>query len=86
MSTPVRSALAEAVGDRIAPADLDRIAVEVERLIAEERARCARRCRDRADLWRNTAAARSTISAAVAEARARANEAQYLADLLELGR
>lgn len=50
-----------------------------------ERARCVAICRRRAELWRNTASARSSIPAARQEAQARANEAAYLADLLESG-
>ncbi len=57
----------------------------IEDLVQRERDRCVAICRRRAQLWRNTAAARSSISAAQEEARARANEAAYLADLLESG-
>ncbi len=53
--------------------------------ILRERDRCVTICRRRAELWRNTAAARSSIATARAEAQARANEAAYLADLLERG-
>lgn len=42
-------------------------------------------CRRRAELWRKTIKARSSIASAREEARARANEATYLADLLESG-
>lgn len=42
-------------------------------------------CRRRAELWRKTITARSSIASAREEARARANEATYLADLLESG-
>ena len=38
-------------------------------------------CRQRAHLWRTTAAASSGPATAQEEARARANEAEYLADL-----
>jgi len=50
-----------------------------------ERERCVRICQRRAALWRKTSAARSTLVAAREEARARANEAAYLADLLASG-
>ena len=50
-----------------------------------ERERCVAICRRRAELWRNTSGARSSIAAAREEAKARANEAAYLADLLESG-
>lgn len=59
---------------------LDKIAELVER----ERERCVGLCRARAEVWRNTTAAKSSIAAAREEARARANEASYLADLLAL--
>lgn len=55
----------------------------VESEVTRERARCAALCRDRAALWRRTPAASSEIALAREEARARANEAAYLADLLE---
>jgi hypothetical protein len=53
--------------------------------VLRERQRCVAICRRRAELWRNTTAARSSVVAAQQEARARANEAAYLADLLESG-
>lgn len=53
--------------------------------VQRERARCVAICRRRAELWRKTSEARSTIASAQQEARARANEAAYLADLLESG-
>ena len=54
--------------------------------VRRERARCAAICRRRAELWQTTMAAKSGILQAEAEARARANEATYLADLIESGR
>lgn len=56
----------------------------IEEQIEFERARCVCICRSRADLWRRTAA-RSSIASARDEARARANEASYFADLLASG-
>lgn len=53
--------------------------------VRRERARCVAICRRRAELWSTTLAASSSISAAREEARARANEATYIADLLESG-
>jgi quinol monooxygenase YgiN len=50
-----------------------------------ERERSVAICRRRAQLWSTTLAARSGIAAAQDEARARANEATYLADLIESG-
>lgn len=67
----LRQRLAERLGQRIRDA--------VER----ERQRCVEACRHRAELWRRTRAAKSTVDRTREEARARANEAQYLADWLE---
>lgn len=53
--------------------------------VQRERERCVAICRRRAALWRNTSGARSSIAVAREEAKARANEAAYLADLLESG-
>lgn len=51
--------------------------------VERERRRCVETCRYRAALWRRTSAAESTVDRTREEARARANEAQYLADWLE---
>ena len=83
MSDPARSLILETVGDRVSPSDVDALARAVAQLVTEERRRCAKLCRDRMDLWRNTALAKSDLPSAVAEARARANEAQYIADAIE---
>jgi hypothetical protein len=56
-----------------------------EEAILIERQRCADICRRRVELWRNTELARSGIPSAEQEARARANEAAYLADWIESG-
>ena len=56
-----------------------------EELVERERRRCVALCRRRAELWRRTLAARSPVAAAREEARARAHEAEYLADLLATG-
>ena len=53
--------------------------------VRRERARCAALCRRRAELWTHTLAARGEVAIAREEARARANEATYLADLIESG-
>ncbi|HSD72145.1 MAG TPA: hypothetical protein VLE54_05110 [Thermoanaerobaculia bacterium] len=50
-----------------------------------ERRRCVEICRRRAELWRKTSFSSSSIASVREEARARANEATYLADLLESG-
>lgn len=49
-----------------------------------ERARCVSICRRRAELWLKRVAANAP-AAVLQEAQARANEAAYLADLLESG-
>ena len=56
-----------------------------EELIQRERERCVGICRRRAELWRTTSSARSSVESVREEARARANEAAYLADLLASG-
>jgi hypothetical protein len=56
----------------------------MEKPVQVERERCVAICRSRAELWRRTAS-RATVAAAREEARARANEASYLADLIESG-
>jgi hypothetical protein len=48
--------------------------------VAAERSRCRILCKRRAELWRNTRGAASPLGAE--EARSRANEADYLADLI----
>jgi hypothetical protein len=53
--------------------------------VRAERERCVRICRRRAELWRKTSIARNGPAAAREEARARANEATYLADLIDSG-
>lgn len=53
--------------------------------VLRERERCVDICRRRAALWRKTSAAKSGLAGAREEARARANEATYLADLLASG-
>jgi hypothetical protein len=61
------------------------VGVLIEEHVQGERERCVEVCRRRARLWRTTAAARSGAAATRDEARARGNEARYLADLLESG-
>jgi hypothetical protein len=61
------------------------IGVLIEDHVQGERERCVGICRRRAKVWRSTSAARGTVASARAEARARANEALYLADLIESG-
>ncbi len=52
--------------------------------VRRERERCVSICRRRAAMW-DRAATRNPPAGALGEARARANEAAYLADLLESG-
>lgn len=59
----------------------DRIQIAMGAARKEERDRCVALCRTRVELWRTTAE-RATVPIAREEARARANEAAYLADLL----
>jgi hypothetical protein len=56
----------------------------MERGIRLERDRCVSICRRRAELWRQMTT-HHPVGAALEEAQARANEAAYLADLLESG-
>jgi len=52
---------------------------------SRERDRCIAICRRRAVLWRKTGMAHGIVASAREEARARANEAAYLADLIASG-
>lgn len=81
-----------AIGDLIAHLDVKgqdavlRRVVELVRASARaEREHCTQLCRHRADVWSGTLAATSAVPQARDEARARANEARYLADLIETG-
>ncbi len=83
-----RTALQELLAE-VPVAIRKRIVREVETALEEqkqlERDRCVRLCKHRASLWRNTSASRSSLESARDEARARANEAAYLADVLASG-
>jgi hypothetical protein len=74
----------------IPPETSDRLIRQVGQLLEEqiekERERCATECRRRSDLWRHTTQSGIEASPGREEARARANEALYLADLLASGR
>lgn len=59
--------------------------MEINEHARRERERCVQICRRRAALWRKTSAVRSMPAGARDEARGRANEAAYLADLLDSG-
>ena len=57
----------------------------IEEAVQEERVRCASLCRAREELWRTTSGASPAApELSREEARARANEAVYLADLIEM--
>jgi hypothetical protein len=75
---------------RDVPGELRNRVVDAVRSLIEgerqhERERFVAVCQRRAELWRRTTASRSPIALAREEARARANEALYLADLLRSG-
>ena len=82
----LEAALADINLDQLSrPQGLALLADLVSEQIAAERDRCSGLCRERAATWRHTSLASSTIAAAREEARARANEATYLADLIDFG-
>jgi len=58
---------------------LEAIANLIAKQVAAERTRCRTLCEQRAELWRNTEGGKSPLAQ---EARFRANEAIYIADLL----
>jgi hypothetical protein len=61
------------------PILLESIANLVSKHVAAERTRCREPCEQRAESWRNTEGGKTPLAQ---EARFRANEAIYLADLL----
>ena len=61
------------------PILLEAIANLISKHVAAERSRCREVCEQRAELWRNTEGAKTPLAQ---EARCRANEAIYIADLL----
>ena len=64
---------------------IEQLAELLHQTLHAERTRCVNLCRARAALWRTTGMARSdSPTSAAVEARARANEAEYLADALEI--
>jgi hypothetical protein len=82
--TTLRELLAEVASD-VRRRVFQEIGVLVEENVHEQRERCVELCRRRAELWRRTSAAKSAVAVPHEEARARANEARYLADLIESG-
>jgi hypothetical protein len=77
------SATIGSLGSDARHALVTRLARIVEAEVKAERDQCIQICRGRAELWSGTFAATSPIDSAREEARARANEATCLADLLE---
>jgi hypothetical protein len=69
-----------AVPPAMRPTITEAIARFAAKYVAAERSRCRILCKRRAELWRNTRGAASPLGAE--EARSRANEADYLADLI----
>jgi hypothetical protein len=63
----------------VRPILLEAIANLVSKHVAAERNRCRALCEQRAELWRNTQSGASPLAQ---EARSRANEATYIADLM----
>ena len=61
------------------PILLEAITNLIAKHVTAERTRCRSICEQRAELWRNTESGKSPLAQ---EARFRANEATYLADLL----
>jgi hypothetical protein len=61
------------------PILLEAITNLISKHVNAERARCRALCEQRAELWRNTEGGKTPLAQ---EARCRANEATYLADLL----
>lgn len=61
------------------PILLEAIANLVSKQVAAERTRCRSLCEQRAELWQNAEGSKSPLAQ---EARFRANEAIYIADLL----
>jgi hypothetical protein len=62
------------------PILLEAIANLVSKHVAAERTRCRELCEQRAELWRSTEGGKSPLAQ---EARFRANEAIYIADLMD---
>jgi hypothetical protein len=69
-----------AVPPAMRPKIAEAIAQFAAKYVTEERTRCRILCKRRAELWRTTRGAASPLGAE--EARSRANEADYLADLI----
>lgn len=84
----IRSALRDLLDDvpvEVRASLLHRVAFLADEQRVAERERCVDLCRRRAEIWRKTPLAHSTTPNAREEARSRANEAAYLADLIATG-
>lgn len=86
MSDITPELVAEALKHQILPVPLAARPILIEAIanliasrVAAERTRCRAVCEQRAELWRNTEGGKSPLAE---EARSRANEAIYIADLL----
>ena len=87
--TALQAALGEVLEGATAEtraAVLERLEAVVESEIIRERKRCVALCEQRAAIWQKTSSASSNVAAARDEARARSNEAEYLADVLAVQR
>jgi hypothetical protein len=63
----------------VRPILLEAVANLISQHVAAERTRCRELCEQRAELWKNAEGGKSPLAH---EARSRANEAIYIADLL----
>lgn len=83
----IRAEIEDLLTGRLPDAERREIAADlagaVVRMVAAERQRCLDVCRGRAELWLRTSE-RGGPTPLREESRARANEARYLADLLEM--
>jgi hypothetical protein len=86
----IASAIQLALGSVLDPLGLEEkarvlanLGAGVDAEVRRERDRCVELCRGRAELWGKTLLAQSPVASAKEEARARSNEARYLADLLD---
>ena len=86
MSERIVRKIREVVSGRLEAASERALVSELSELVAEEvrleRQRCIEICQARAELWTNTTGAKSAVAAARDEARARANEATCIIDML----
>lgn len=85
--TSIRAEIEDLLSGRLPDSERREIAAALSnaavRLVSGERQRCVDVCRGRAELWLRTSE-RGGPAPLREESRARANEARYLADLLEM--